>query len=163
MSRGNEIIVSANPRGVFMEGVIASGETPKPGVAMQIQAATALVGGRHTFEMYNVAADGSRPNGPIYLLLPDHLQGRTAETAYAAGDRAFLYTPLPGEEFNLRIGGSVVSGTATIAKGTVLIPDDGTGLFIPTASTPEIECAMTLEATTDANTDVLTWAVWSGY
>ena len=163
MARGNRIVVSPNPKGHCVEGVIAVGETPKPGTVVQIQVATALQGGRHTWELYNVAADGSRPSGPIIILTEDLHQGRTMETAYAAGERAFGYIPLPGDELNLLIGATVVAGTATIAAGTVLIIDDTTGKFIPTTGSPEMENAMTLEATTDADADVWTWCQWTGY
>lgn len=161
MARGNGIIVSSNPRGVFMEGQIATGETPKPGQFLQIQPATALVGGRHTFEIYNVAADGSRPSGPLYLLLPDELQGKVATDAYAAGDRCFLYTPCAGEEYNLLWAN--VAGTATISKGTVGIVDDTTGKVIATTGSPETEPCMLLEDIVDNAADQLAWSIWSGY
>lgn len=165
MARGNKIIVSPNPRGVFMEGTIGSGLTPKPGTAMQIQPATALVGGRHTFELYNADADGGRPKGPIYILLEDSLQGRDMETAYAAGDRCFLYTPLAGEELNLLL--SDVSGTGTgsdFTKGDMLTIDDGTGEFIKSMTgTVEIECAQILETYSDLTADQLAWCIWTGY
>lgn len=165
MARGNKIIVSANPRGVFMEGVIGSGLTPKPGTAMQVQPATSLVGGRHTFELYNADGDGGRPKGPILILLEDSLQGRDATTAYAAGDRAFVYTPLAGEELNLLLGD--VSGTGTgsdFTKGDMLTIDDTTGEFIKSMTTSvEIECAQILETLTDQTADVLGWSYWTGY
>jgi hypothetical protein len=162
MARGNKIIVSANPRGVFMEGVIGAGLTPYPGIVMQIQPATALVGGRHTFEIYNADADGGRPKGPIYILLEDSLQGLPATAAYAAGTRCFLYTPLPGEELNLMIGD--VAGTADDhTKGEMLIIDDTTGEFVATTGSPETECAQLLESLTDPTADQLAWCIWTGF
>ena len=162
MARGNGIIVSAEPRGRFVEGIIASGETPKPGTIMQIKIATALVGGRWTWEMYNADADGGRPKGPFIVLLPDDLQGKAATVAYAAGDRCFGYIPLAGDELNLLIGD--VSGTGDDhTKGEMLIVDDTTGELIATTGTPETEVAMLLETLTDPTADQLAWCIWTGY
>jgi len=162
MARGKCIIVSANPRGVFMEGVIGAGLTPKPGTIMQIQPATALVGGRHTFEIYNADADGGRPKGPFYVLLEDKLQGRDFETAYAAGDRGFFYSPLPGEELNL-LKGDVAGTGDDFTKGDMLIVDDTTGKVIATTGSPETEVAQVLETVTDPTADQLVWCIWTGF
>lgn len=162
MARGNGIIVSAEPKGRYMEGFIASGETPKPGTILQIQVATALRGGRHTFEIYNADADGGRPKGPFYVLLPDECRGKTASDAYAAGDRCFLYTPLPGDELNLLL--LDIAGTGDDhTKGETLIVDDTTGKLIATTGTPETEVAMLLETVTDPTADTLAWCIWTGF
>lgn len=162
MSRNNTIVLTPCPYGRFMEGQVAAATTPKPGTAMQIQAATALVGGRWTFELFNTGTDGTMPKGPIYILREDDLQGRLMTTAYAAGERCFLYTPLPGDELNLLLGD--VAGTGDDhTKGEVLIIDNGTGEFIATTGSPESEPAMLLETITDPATDTLAWCVWSGY
>lgn len=161
MARGTEIIVSAEPKGHFVEGVIGAGLAPLPGTIMQIQFATALVGGKHTWELYNADADGGRPKGPMIVLLPDRLQGRLHTTAYAAAERAFGYIPLPGDELNLLIAN--VSGTATIAAGTTLIVQDTTGEMIATTGSPETEPAMLLEALVDIAADQLGWCIWTGY
>lgn len=165
MARGSKIIVSANPRGVFMEGVIGAANTPKPGQCVQIQASTALVGGRHTFIAYDADGDGGRPKGPIYICLEDSLQGRDATTAYAAGDRAFLYTPMAGEELNLLIGDVAGTGTGSdFTKGDILTIDDTTGKFIKSMTTAvEIEPAQILETLTDITADQLAWCIWTGY
>lgn len=162
MARGNEIIVTANPKGNFLEGIIASGETPKPGTILQIDPTVALAGGRHTFKLYNRDADGNRPAGPFAVLLPDHLQGKIATTAYAAGDHCFLYCPLPGDELNLLFNN--VSGTADdVALGDLFIVDDSTGKIMVTTGSPETEVAVALEALTDPTADALLWVIWSGY
>jgi hypothetical protein len=162
MARGNEIVVNADPLGRFMEGYIGAGLTPKPGTIMQLQPATALQGGRHTFELYNADADGGNPKGPWYVLLPDHLQGKGPTDAYAAGDRAFFYTPLPGDELNLLVAN--LAGTADDhAVGEILIVDDGTGLLIVTTGSPETEVAILLEAITDPTADTLAWCKWTGH
>ena len=162
MARGNGIIVSAEPKGRYMEGYIASGETPKPGTVLQIQAATALRGGRHTFEIYNADADGGMPKGPLYVLLPDDLRGIPVTTAYAAGDRCFLYTPVAGDELNMLL--LDVSGTGDDhTKGEMLIIDDTTGKLIATTGTPESEPFQLLETVTDPVADTLAWVVYTGH
>lgn len=160
MARGNEIIVSANPRGVFMEGTIATAE--KPGTVMQIDPTVALKNGRHTFKVFTRGADGDHPLGPIFVLLADNLQGKTAGDAYAVGDRCFLYAPLPGEELNMLLLN--IAGTADDhALGELLMVDNGTGKLIATTGTPECEPFVLLEAVTDPVADTLAWTMFSGY
>jgi hypothetical protein len=163
MARGNAIVVQCEPgESQFSEGIIGAGLTPKPGTIMQIQVATALVGGRHTVELYNADADGGRPKGPFLVLREDDLQGRTSSDAYAAGERCFLFTPRAGDELNLLVAN--LSGTADDhAVGEMLIVDDGTGLLIATTGTPETEVAILLEAITDPTADTLAWCRWTGY
>ena len=161
MARGNEIIVSPEAKGRFCEGKIGAGLTPKPGTLMQIDYSVALVGGRHTWILYAGDADGGRPKSEVIVLLADNLQGRLATTAYAAAERAFGYVPQPGDELNLLIAN--VSGTATIAAGTVLIADTGTGKMIATTGSPETEMAVLQEAIVDNADDQLGWCVWTGY
>lgn len=164
MARGNGIIVSAQPNGRFTEGIIGAGLTPSPGTIMQLQLATALVGGRHTWEIYNADIDGGRPKGPIIVLLPDFLQGRLATTAYAAGERAFGYVPLPGDELNL-LWSDADTGTSTndVAIGTTGIVRDGFGTIIATTGSPENEVCILLEALNNLSGNTLGWSQWTGY
>lgn len=161
MARGNEIIVSSEPRGRFVEGVINTGETPKPGQIVQTDPTQALQSGRFVLKLYNADADGGRPKGAHIVLLHDTLQGKLATDAYAAGDRAFGYVPVMGEEINLLWAN--VSGTATIAAGTVGIVDDTTGKIIETTGSPEAEVCLLLEAIVDNTADQLAWCEWTGY
>lgn len=162
MARGNSIIVSAQPQGRFAEGYIAAGETPKPGQILQIQMATALKGGLHTYEIYNADADGGRPKGPIFVLLEDAYQGRTVSDAYAAGEWCRLYTPLPGDELNMILGD--VAGTGDDhTKGEMLIIDDTTGKLVATTGSPETEVAQLKETVTDPTADTLAWVQWTGF
>lgn len=160
--RGKQIIVTANPRGVFMEGVINTGETPKPGTIMQLDPTQTMVGGRHVWKIYNRDADGNRPAGPYIVLLEDKLRGKTITDAYAAGDRAFGYVPLPGEEINL-LHLNVTGTGDDVALGDLLIVDDTTGKVLVTTGSPESEPAMALEALTDPTADELLWCIWTGY
>lgn len=163
MARGTCVVVSSEPKGHFCEGIIGAGITAaRPGVAMQIDASVDLQGGRHTWKLYDADADGGMPKGPIIILREDRLQGRGLADAYTAGERAFGYVPLPGDELNLMLGD--VAGTADDhVKGEVLIIDDATGEFIATTGTPETEVAVLLETVTDPTADTQAWCQWTGY
>lgn len=162
MAKGNCIVVQSDPKGLFMEGFIAAGETPKPGTILQRDASVALIGGRHTYKIYDRAADGDQPQGPFFLLRENYLLGKAATVAYAAGDRCFLYVPLPGDEVNLLLLN--IAGTADDhALGEILMVDDGTGKLIATTGSPETEVAMLQEAVTDPTADTLAWCVWTGH
>lgn len=159
MARGNEIIVSANPRGVFLEGTINA--ALKPGTICQIDVSEGIGNdGRFDWEAYNADADGNRRL--IAVLLPDHLRGKTATDAYASGDRCFLYVPVAGEELNCLVAN--LSGTADDHSfGDLLIVNDGDGLLIATTGSPESEPFMLLEAITDPTADTLAHVQYLGY
>ena len=167
MAKGNEIIVTAEPKGRFAECIVVG--TPKPGTVMELKVGTAAVAGRFSYEpagttansgaSQGMAADGNRL--PIAVLLPDHLQGQLATDAYVTGTRGFLYFPVPGEELNMLIENQ--SGTADdFVIGSKLIVDDGTGKLLISASTPEAEPFICLEALTDLTADNLTWVLFTG-
>lgn len=163
-AKGNEIIVSANPRGVFYEGFINTGETPKPGTIMQIDPTQTFVGGRPVFKMYNRAADGDKPLGPLFILLPDSKRGKTATDAYAAGDHCELYAPLPGEEFNLLVQDPSGTGSGTTYDaGTMMTVDDTTGELVPSVGTEDIEPFVLMEAASQLAADTLNWVMYTGY
>lgn len=153
MSRGNNIIVSANPRGVQTEGIIAAGQTPKPGTMMQIDGSVAMGDdGRFTWKVYAPGADGDIL--PLWVLLPDRNRGKLATDAYAAGDRCFLYAPLNGEELNMIL--LDVSGTGDDhAVGELLLGDTGTGKLVADTGSPETKHFMLLEAVTNPVADTL--------
>lgn len=156
---GSEIVVASNPRGMFLEGIVDG--TPKPGTLMQIKAGVEPVGGRHTWEVFNGAADGEQCL--MAILREDHLQGKSAEDAYADGDRCFLYVPVAGEEMNVLVGD--VAGTAAtsdFAIGDKLMHDDTTGKFVDTTGTPESEPFIVLETITDMVGDTLVHVMATG-
>lgn len=158
MATGNKILIESEPKGKFVEGYITG--TPKPGILCQIDVSEAKVGGRFTYEPYAPGTDGIK-SGPIFILLEDSLQGKTMDTAYATGDRCFLYVPQPGDELNVLL--QDVSGTGDDhAVGDLLIPDTGTGKFIATTGSPEIEPFQVLEAVTDPTADTLVHAIYTG-
>jgi hypothetical protein len=159
MAKGNGIIASAEPRGRFLEGIVSG--TPKPGTVMQIAASTAADdNGRHTWEVYNAAADGNQRL--IAVLLPDSLQGDLATSAYVDEERCFLYVPIAGEELNMLVAN--IAGTAdSFSVGDILMVDDGTGKLIATSGTPEAEPFIVLEAKSALTADTLVWCMYTGY
>lgn len=144
MAKGNEIIVTAEPKGVFKEGIIHG--TPKPGTLMQVRN-TATIGGRHTWEPYAPGSDGDR--ALIAVLLPDHLQGKTATDAYTTGTRGFVYCPALGEELNMLCTAPGTGTGDSVAIGQKFIGKNATGLLIKTTGTPEQEPFEALEAIDD--------------
>src|SRR5678815_560648 len=161
MARGNEILIGpgTEPKGRYVEGIVAAGQTFYPGMAVQIDPTIALVGGKWTHKIFDADADGGRPKGPIVIVLNDPMQGKVLTDSYAAGTRFFGYIPLPGDELNLLLLN--ITGTADDhAVGEILIIDDTTGKFIATTGSPETEPAMLLEAVTDPLADTLVWCIW---
>lgn len=159
MAKGNEIIVSANPRGVFQEGTVNG--ALKPGTCVQIDVSEGLNSqGRPQWEAYNADADGNQRL--VAVLLPDTLRGKTATDAYVSGDHCFVYIPAPGEELNMLIAD--VAGTADDhAFGEILIIDDGTGKLVATTGSPESEPFQLLEVITDPEADTLAHCIFTGY
>jgi hypothetical protein len=168
MAKGNGIIVSAQPRGVFKEGYIVG--TPKPGTCVVLVPGQTAPDdtGRWNYEpagttaasgTIGMSADGDRI--PVGVLLEDALQGKLATDAYVTGDRCRIYFPLPGEDLNVLYQNQ--SGTADdVAIGQPLIIDDGTGKVLISASTPESEPFIALEVVTDPTADQLIWVEATG-
>jgi hypothetical protein len=163
MANGNEIIVSAHPRGHFEE-IIVSG-TPKPGTCLSPTTA-ARVGGRRTMEPAGTTASlGMGADGdliPVCVLLPDHLQGKGPTDALVAGQRAMVYYPIAGEELNVLFQNN--TGTADdIAVGDKLMIDDGTGKILKSAGPPASEPFVAMEAIVDPTADQLLHVSYSGH
>ncbi len=156
--RGNEIIVSANPQGKFLEGTIVG--TPKPGSIMEIIPNTGTVSGRHSWRVSSRAAGKPRLHA---VLLADQLQGKLATDAYVTGTRGFLYVPINGEELNMRVD---VPGTGSGA-GIVDIGEDlmvkGNGHLQPYNGSAQSMPFTSLESVADdASGEVLCWCVFNG-
>lgn len=160
MSRGNTIVITAAPRGLFYEGIVGNSETPKPGTVMQINTSvTTMVGGRWTYKAYAAGTDGHRRT--MHILREDDLQGKLMTDAYAANDVAFLYCPLAGDELNMLVLN--ISGTGDDhAFGEMLMVDTGTGKLV-VESSPESEPFQLLEAITDPTADTLAHVQYTGY
>lgn len=161
MARGNEIIVTADPKGQFQEGYVKTGQTFYPGMVVLRDASVALAGGVHTYKIYDESADGDQPTGAMWVVtnLLGALIGKIASDSIAAGERFMAYSPRSGEDINLLVAN--LSGTADDhALGEKLMVDTGTGKLIATTGTPEMEVAQLLEVITDPTADTLAWCQW---
>jgi hypothetical protein len=152
MARGNEIIVTANPRGIFLWVYIGAGLTPKPGTVVQFDPTVALKGGNHTVTLYDRSVDGDRTAGPLVVLINDGMISRLTSTAYTAGEFAPAYIPMAGEELNMLV--LDISGTGDDhTAGELLMIDDGTGKLVASTSSTGLTnpaTAATLSAVADA-------------
>lgn len=159
MSSHNEIVLSADPKGHFIEGIIEG--TPKPGTCMMIKAATEPdSGGRLTYVVWNGAADGEQDE--VIVLLPDSLQGKTPSDAYVTGTRGYLYIPVAGDE--LQVLAADAGTQNTFAIGDKLMIDDGTGLAIATTGSPEMEPFKVMETVdTDIEANTLIHVRYTGH
>lgn len=158
----SEIIVTAAPKGNYFEGIISG--TPKPGTIVQIQAGTALVGGRPTFEVYNRAADGDMPLGPLFVLNLDWMQGKAETAAFVTGGRCQVYAPLPADQ--LRLLAANIAGTGSgdeWAIGREGMVDDGTGKIVRLTGTPATRPFIAMESVLDVTADTLVQFMYSGY
>lgn len=142
----NVIVVTGAPAGRFLEGVISG--TPKPGVLMQIKAGTEPDGtGRLTWEVFNGAGDGEQTL--VAILRENQLLGKGVEDAYADGDRAYLYCPIPGDELMVRVSAPGTGTGDNFAIGDKLMANDGDGTFVATTGSPESEPFIVIETTSD--------------
>ena len=157
MASGNKIVVTPDPKGVFLEGTISG--TPKPGTVMEI-VATALVNGRPTYRIYQPGTNGEQR--PIIVCLADPFNGQLSTGAYATAEHGYFYVPQAGEELNMLV--LDVAGTAddhTI--GEVMMVKTSSGLLITTTGSPESEPFILLEAATDPTADALMLSFYTGY
>lgn len=158
--RGSTILLDVPGKGKHFEGYIGTGLTVYPGIVVQLQGATALREGRHTWELYAPGSDGVRL--PVVVVLDQPLQGRLYSVAYTAGEIAKLYVPAAGDELNMLLQNQ--SGTGDhYSAGEVFIVDNGTGKLIVTASTPESEPFMLMEAVAAMSADTWAWCMYTGY
>ena len=156
-ARGNAIMISAEPEGKTLSGVISG--TPKPGTVMEIETPF-YRGNNHLWRVYQPGTDGERRI--IAVLLEDHHQGFGVDDAYVTGKPGRLYVPKPGEMLNMRF--LDVAGTADdYTAGGMCIVDSGTGKLLATTGTPESEPFQILEAVTDPTADFLAPCMYTGY
>ena len=158
MAKGNKIVAAAQPKGRWLD-VIVDG-TPKPGTLMEITPATEPVNGRPHVRVYQPGTDGDRR--AVMILCEDELQGVPATTAYTDGYMGRVYFPAMGEEINVLAKN--IAGTGDLfAIGDLLIPDTGTGLFIVTTGTPEMEPFQVIETVAAITEDTLICAIYTGH
>ena len=155
--RGSTIVVSADPKGKFVEGTIAATwTTAKPGMIAQADPTVALKGGRQTWKPFTRGANGARPAGPLIVLRENSLVGATTATGYNAGDRAFGYIPEMGDELNVLL--KDIAGTADVHNaGELLIVEDTTGKLIVTTGSPASQPFQLNETILAPTQDTLAW------
>lgn len=177
MAKGTSILVSTEPKGVFLEGIVSG--TPVPGTVMEVKPAVAPVGGRFTYQVWSKS---SGAKGLVAVLLGDDLQGKisvganatfTASggagggtyqatgDAYVDGTRCFLYCPAAGEDMNLVFHN--VAGTADdIGIGDLFGVEQNTGHLIANSSYAN-PCFQALETVTDPTADCVVWVKFLGH
>lgn len=154
-ARGASILISADPRGKFMEGVILG--ALQPGIVCEIETPF-YEGGMHRWQPFSATSGHRRL---IAVLMEDYTQGKLVTDAYVTGTRGFLYVPVAGEELNMLI--SDVSGTAdSHAVLEQLMVETGTGHLIAESS-PESEPFVLLEALAALEADTLAPCMYTGY
>jgi hypothetical protein len=155
VSKGNEIVVSAQPLGHWDEGIISG--TPLPGTLMMISAGVAPVNGRFTWQELNIGGQ-DQEIGLIAVLDMDSLQGKGQADAYVSGTYGKIYFPLAGDELNLRIGEA--AGTANWgAIGDYYHADADNGMLVPESGTASTAAriAQLLEKITALAPNSLAW------
>ena len=157
-ARNNVIILTADPKGTFLEGVISG--TPKPGTMVEMVPSTGAFfsGGRHQYRAATPGSNGKR--GLVAILLPDMLQGKLITDAYVDGTRCFIYCPIAGEELNILLAD--VAGTGDDhTVGERLMVQNGTGKFLVVTGTVH-EAFQLLSASSNVTADALSPAVYLG-
>lgn len=151
--KGNEIIVTGDPKGHFDSGAIYS--ALKPGRIVQIRAASGLGSdGRPVWADADTAGDGYP--GACAVLLNDDLQGVLSTTAYVAGKIGKVYFPLEGEDMNIQLGDS--GGTAnSVAYGDLLMLDGEGGVLIPLSGDVAGPVFQAMESLTQVVDGTLCW------
>lgn len=156
-------------RGINLEGLIASGQTPYPGVVMEMISTAPVANNLFTWTPYGVTAasggsfvtaDGDRKL--IAILLEKEDENYIYSRAYAAGELCRLYIPQAGEEFNMLLQNQ--SGTGdTFTVGQELMVDDGTGKLLACDSDAEAHPFHIMEAVSTALTaDAWNWVMFRG-
>jgi len=164
--KGTSIIVTANPGGVFEEGIING--TPKPGVVLEMDDTVAAVGNCFTWQPYGTTA-GSSGQGVdndgdqkiIAILLEKKDEGGVYDRSYVDAERCFIYFPLMGELFNMIL--EDVAGTGDdFFIGEELMVDDGTGKLLTADNNAEAHPFTCLETITNPTADHYAWVRYNG-
>jgi hypothetical protein len=163
MARGTQIIVSTEPTGWFIEGIISG--TPLPGSLMEMTTAAITAGqGRFTWQLYSGRGGTDAANELIAVLDADWDSGQIATTAYVTGTRGFIYAPEMAEELNMLVND--VAGTATAHTiGDYLEPAAATGRLKNSTgpTTGLMDCFQVLETVKAPLTAALVWCRYLGH
>jgi hypothetical protein len=151
MSKGNTIVLTGNPKGNFLTGIVSGALLP--GTLVEIKA-TAMVNGLPTFEAFAPGTDGQ--GKPIGILMEDSDQGKLITDAYVDGKACQVYCPLPGDDVNALLG--EVAGTGnTYAIADRLIVDAEDGILVPFTGSPADVYGICMETLTQVAGSHLTW------
>ena len=110
VTNSKRIIQEPSPRGRFLEGSLAVGQTPKPGTLIK-------KGSDGTWTAGCGATDGAIDQ--VTVLIEDDMQGKTSADAYAdavsgtTGGHFFAYVPLAGERLYVLVKDLPGTGSAT--------------------------------------------------
>ena len=164
MALGNQIVLTVDPRGRYIEYVVSGALLP--GTIVQVKAATARdAGNRLTAEAYNKS--GSGKPGLIGVLDYNKQFGKGPTDAYTSGERGLVYFPLPGDELNCIIGDvSGTGATSDFSIGDSLMVQDGTGYLIDalTGTAAALSAPFELqEAIVDLAANALYHVMFTGY
>ena len=155
MAKGNEIVVTANPKGNFLGGTIKG--AVKPGILVQVRA-TPFVGGKPVFEPFAPGTDGK--TGWVGVLMADSLQGKLATDALTDGAECQVYCPVKGDYLNV-LAGEVAGTGNTYALGDMLGTDAEDGLLVPDSSFT-VRPFVVLEAVTQQAAPILLFVMYTG-
>lgn len=136
--KGKSIVVSAAPRGVYLNGVSAVALTP--GQLVDISAVDSE--GNYTFQL---AAPGGNGHRGFFGVVDLPYQGGVYSDSIPAGDQVRVYVPIKGDQLNVRVKTAEV-----IAVGGKLILENSSGYVLATTGTVEEEPLVALEALTSA-------------
>jgi hypothetical protein len=147
--RGNDIVVSGNPRGVFLEGTLL--DSSLPGTIMEMDPNTAFIGG----EPGRIASAPGTAGEAVLMavLINDNLDGLPATSGQATGTRCRLYVPISGEDCNVLVGEASGTGVSVTQGDRLMIAATG-GQIVEATSTNGQWIAMETIHNTGA---ALTW------
>jgi hypothetical protein len=141
MARGSKVLLAAQPKGVFLEGIISG--TPYPGTLITVSPGVAIIEGRHT---WIAGWSGSNADPRLTcIILEDDFQGFVGWNpvtgvigpAYVTGTRFRAYCPLPGEEMNICVAGQPGTGSTnafTIGERLIFQASNGQAIVEATSS-----------------------------
>lgn len=158
MSAHNRIVLQAQPSGVFKEGILSG--TAKAGQMVQIKAGVEMVGGRHTWELFDGSADGAR--ALVAILSHPWWHFQDLSWTIPDGTRVAIYCPIPGDELQVLLGD--VPGTGdSFAIGDRLMVDKGTGKFIAASGSEQSAPFVVMETLPAVTADTLCHVMFTGY
>lgn len=151
--RGSKIIVTGDPKGVRLSGIIK--DTSKPGTCMQLN--TGQTADKPGGFEWIAAAPGTDGKTVLHcILMEDRTQGKLNTDAYVSGTLISMYCPLPGEDVNIIIGETAGTGNSFNIGDYLMINATG-GYYIPITGSPQQTAFVVMEKVTQQAGSYLTW------